>query len=363
MWRKLYQNMYDLIIIGAGPAGVMVAKTLISRGMKILLLEKGCSLAKRRDLVNGWFGHGLFALNRLDLNDKLLQNPKIIKEVLKMVQRIANQIKTSQNYYNLSDQAGYDLASYLYDSIYGKADVFFKTEVTKIEKNDSFLIHTKKNKFEGKKCLLSTGRNSLNFISDVCKDFNLDLNDTKFNIGVRVEVPTFKIKNLINDCENIGEDVRQNAFVGEWEESNMLSAFGHSLLNKKSRCSNFMMGFEMDVEEAIRNVKIINVLTGDKLKKERIEDFMEGRTILKHLNGFSLLKEKFKEMENTLPSFIDFAIMYIPEIRLQGLFKVNEDMQSEMPGLFGAGECTNKVSNLTGAMASGIIAAKTILKE
>ena len=363
MWRKSLKNMYDIIIVGAGPAGVMTAKTFVSRGLKILILEKGCSLDKRKDLVSGWFGHGMFALNRLDLEDNMLQNPKIIKEVLKMVQRISNQINLSKNYCRYSDQAGYDLASYLYDSIYGKADVLFKSEVVKIEQNEHFLVHTKKNKFEGKKCILATGRNSLDFISKVCKDLSIGLADTKFNIGVRVEVPSFKIKDLINDCENISEDVRQDAFVGEWEELNLLSAFGHGLLNKTSRCTNFMMGFEMNVEEAVRNVKIINVLTGDKLKKERIEDFMAGKTILKHLNGFSSLKEKFQEMEELLPSFIDFAIMYIPEIRLQGLFKVNENMQSKLRNLYGVGECTTKVSNLTGAMASGIIAAKTILKS
>jgi uncharacterized FAD-dependent dehydrogenase len=55
--------------------------------------------------------------------------------------------------------------------------------------------------------------------------------------------------------------------------------------------------------------------------------------------------------------------MYIPEVRLSGVLPVNQKMETSIFGLYGIGECTNRVSNLIGAMASGIIAVKNIVKE
>ena len=47
-------KIYDLVIVGAGAAGVMAAKTLINKNMSILIIEKGQDLKHRRNLVSGW---------------------------------------------------------------------------------------------------------------------------------------------------------------------------------------------------------------------------------------------------------------------------------------------------------------------
>ena len=126
-----------------------------------------------------------------------------------------------------------------------------------------------------------------------------------------------------------------------------------------------MVGFTSkgEISDAIRGVKIINVLANDRIRKERIIDFMEGRSILKHIKGFDSLKDVFTEIEKVLPSFSNYAIMHIPEVRLRGIFPVDDNMKTIVPKLYGAGECTTRVSNLIGAMASGLISARTILKE
>jgi uncharacterized FAD-dependent dehydrogenase len=366
-------KLFDLIIVGAGPAGVLAAKTVAAKNMSVLIIERGYNLNRRRNLISGWFGHGLHAMNRLELKDDLLQNTRAVNEAFKLIQRVSLQqnIKIHKNneFCRLSEKTGVELATYLFESISSKAKILFGHKVKNISKDsDLFVVETELQKFKCKKCLLSTGKNSIEWISQICQDLNINVINNSVKLGVRVEVPTFKINQVVEDCGDIKadncEDSRINSFVSEWEDSNIVSAFGHGLIDKKSRRTNFMVGFDVDgVNEAIRNVKIINVLANDKVKKERIEDFMVGKSILTHLESFGELHKTFKEIEKIFPSFINYAIMYVPEIRLKGVLPVDSHMRTEINNLYGAGECTSRVNTLIGAMASGLISAKTILKE
>jgi uncharacterized FAD-dependent dehydrogenase len=266
------------------------------------------------------------------------------------------------------------LASYFFEQINGRADMVFNTEALKIDNVDKyFVVHTTSNKFYGKKCLIATGKNSIDWINFLCNSFGLEPAKNSVKIGVRVEVPTFRINEMLADRGDVkmqdgytsADDARINSFVGEWEESNILSAFGHNLPEKRSGRTNFMVGVEPDkkLADVIREVQIVNVLANDRIKRERIEDYMQGRSVLKHIHVFDLLHQAFSDLEKCLPSFISYATMYIPEVRLKGAFPVEPSMATKVSGLYGAGECTSRVSTLIGAMASGLIAARIIIKE
>jgi len=58
-------NTYDVIIVGAGPAGIFAALELLTakKNLKILLLEKGEDLPDRKanDIFQGWGGAGTFS--------------------------------------------------------------------------------------------------------------------------------------------------------------------------------------------------------------------------------------------------------------------------------------------------------------
>jgi uncharacterized FAD-dependent dehydrogenase len=368
-------KIYDLIIVGSGPAGVMAAKKASEYGMSILMLEKGRDLFRRRDLTAGWFGQGLFKMDHLELKDPILKNTKAINEVFNLIKKLyGKKIKilthSKNKYCKLDSHFGMTLALYFFKSLVSTVDIIFNTEVLKIEFiNKCFIAHTTGNKFKGKRCLVATGKNSIDWINFLCKSFNLKPVKNSIKIGVRVEVPTFRIRNVLEEREYIKdgyfEDTRINSFVGEWEESNMLSAFGYNLPKKKSSRTNFMVGIEPDetIYNIIREIQIVNVLANDKIKRERIIDYMKGRSILKYIKTFDQLYQVFNNIENYIPSFINYATMYIPEVRLKGAFPVNPSMSTKISGLYGAGECTSRVNTLIGAMASGLIAIKTISKE
>ena len=71
------QTDYDVIIIGAGPAGIFVSLTLSKMGIdRVLLIEQGKDIAKRerrsgRDLLCGWGGAGAYSDGKLNLSTEV----------------------------------------------------------------------------------------------------------------------------------------------------------------------------------------------------------------------------------------------------------------------------------------------------
>jgi len=68
---------YDVIIVGAGPAGIFVALTLMNMGIhRVLLIEQGKDINKRdrrssRDLLCGWGGAGAYSDGKLNLSTEV----------------------------------------------------------------------------------------------------------------------------------------------------------------------------------------------------------------------------------------------------------------------------------------------------
>jgi len=65
-------NTYDVIIVGAGPAGIFAVLELLfsKKNLKVLLLEKGEDLPDRKsnDIFQGWGGAGTFSDGKLNLS-------------------------------------------------------------------------------------------------------------------------------------------------------------------------------------------------------------------------------------------------------------------------------------------------------
>ena len=63
-------EMFDAIVIGLGPAGMMATLTLAQKGYRVLGVDRGKSFAKRDsnmpyDVANGFGGAGLFSDGKL----------------------------------------------------------------------------------------------------------------------------------------------------------------------------------------------------------------------------------------------------------------------------------------------------------
>jgi len=362
--------IYDIIFIGAGPASLMAAKELLEKGLSVLIVEKGKDVNRRKDPICGWFGSGVSRVNRLEFEDPLFKVHEI-KDSINYLKKISIQkISKKNKYCNLSYETGKEMAKHFHDLL-KDVEVLFDNEVISIVKDGNyFRIETEKKEVIGKKCIIGTGKYSIEWIKNISGALGLKNSNKKAKMGIRVEVPTSKIKNYIAEQGDIFvkegnlfcEDVRINSTIGEWTDSEILSSFGYASI-ENSRKTNFMIGIEDDVEACIRNVKIVNVLNNDKIKKEYMKEFLSSKSILYNLDAFNSLRAMIDKLECIIPGITDYATVYIPEIRLNGILNVDNNMMTSLFGLYGIGECTDKVSNLIGAMASGIIVAKNLLKE
>jgi len=352
---------YDVIIIGAGPAGVSASYKL-SNKLSTLIIDEGKGISRKRNLTSGWFGRGLFELNDIKLNNDKECN--YILEELKNVARPSKPI-IKKKFCSFPLLAGPAIANFYLNKIGKTADILFNTKVYNIRKeNDLFIVTTSKKEYVGKKCIIATGSNSLVWSKKICKSAGIYSKTPTIKVGVRVEIPT-RILNCLTDDHNVNySDIRPNAFVGEWEDSRFVSAFSHGLPEERSEKTNFTIGKNYEeTNSIIRTIKIVNVLANDKIKREKVYNYLSGNSILKHIGLFSNLKETFLKIDEEISNFIDFAFMYIPELKYSGIIKVDEKMKTNIDGLYCIGEASIKAETIIGAMASGRIAAKGILGE
>lgn len=377
---------YDLAIIGAGAAGVLAAREVAGASLSVLLLEKGVKLSSRRDLACGWFGRALHSFDRLEGGE----GPDT-RRVLDLC-RSANKGRLEHcrgrgmrgteyhiqllpcSHYRMPPAVAAALAKKIYHELEAEIDIVFQVEVGEVvQENAGFRISTDKGAFFADRCLLATGSRSAEWTSSVCVNLGLTPVKPLVRLGVRVEIPTRMLKimaakqgDILAEHNNVRlDDARFGGFVGEWEDFGMISAFGHTLPDKRSERTNFMAGFaaENGFMEALRTARIVNVLSNDKVRRERIYDFLQGKSVLKHLPQFERLIGTFIEFDRLVPRFITTAAMYVPETKIGGTLPADSKMKTALPGLYGAGECVAGIRTLLEAMASGLTAARSVMED
>lgn len=377
-------KVYDLIVIGAGPAGALAAQLACKHGLATLVLERGRALKDRRDPACGWFGHGLNAMSRLEAdevdgadealelcreaNDGKVENRQCDEETHESRHFL------SGRWHELRPSTGRELAIRLYRSIAPSADLLFETEVRKVMRADEgFIVQANRGRFAAKRCLIAVGSKSAEWIVKIGKALGLDLKDPPVRFGVRVEMPARMMRPLLSDRGSIriehagvlSDDAWPNGFVSEWEDFKLISAFGYRPAGKRSERTSFMLsvGTSEGVDEALRVARILNVLSNDKLRRERAFDLVQGRSVMQHFAQFNSIVEGLMDWRCLVPRFIESATVHVPELRIGGVLPADDSMRTTCPGLYGAGQCVSQVKTLLGAMASGLTAARSIIED
>ena len=205
--KTLYQNVKnkkEIIIIGAGPAGLFAALELIKNGKKPIILERGKNIReRRRDLVKitrehtvnensnycfGEGGAGTFSDGKLYTRAKKRGDINNILDIL--IENGANpNIKV-----NTHPHIGTNKLPKIIESIrntiikYG-GEIIFNSKVTNIntKKNSIYSIEIEnKNIIKTSKIILATGHSARD-IFNILYNKNIDLELKPFAIGVRIE--------------------------------------------------------------------------------------------------------------------------------------------------------------------------------
>lgn len=251
------KNNYDVIIIGAGPAGIFTALELVKneKNLNILIVDKGKTLSKRNcparnlgkcmgcdpcSITFGWAGAGAFSDGKLSLSPKVggnitdymddKQAKTLIKyadsiylsfgaqsEIHGLNSRTIEDIKYEASKHNIqlipcpvrhlgTEKAFYVLQG-MYDYLIGDKGVTFSemTRVVDIIQKDGKacgLVINKNNEEEiiyADFIVAAPGRGGAEWLSEQTKKLSIKTNNNAVDIGVRVEVPNSIMDHLTKD--------------------------------------------------------------------------------------------------------------------------------------------------------------------
>lgn len=241
--------MYDIILVGAGAAGVFCAYELVKdkTDKKILMIEKGYPLNKRKcpktiskvkeckckccSIMEGFYGAGGFSDGKYNITNNFggeLYRYIGDEEAIDLMWEVDNinlkmggkdaklysttngdlKAKAIRHDLHLLDakvrHLGTDrnliIAENMYNFIKDKIEIKFETEVLDVEKyEDGFIIETKNETFKGKKLIVATGRTGSKWIGKICEKFNIKTENNRVDIGLRVELPAIVFKHITDD--------------------------------------------------------------------------------------------------------------------------------------------------------------------
>ncbi len=260
--------MYDVIIVGAGPAGIFCAYELIERNknIKVLLVDKGQDIFTRKcpilegklkkcpidkdgisgckpacSITNGFGGAGAFSDGKFNitaefggwLTDYLDDN--IVNDLITYVDNInlkfgatktitdpttskVRQIERDgmavglkllrAKVRHLGTENNLEILKKIYNYLDDKITMKFKTEIKDIivENGSVKGIVTKcDEKYNAGSVVLSVGRDGSKWLSSICKNNGIKMTNNQVDIGVRVET---------NDV--IMEEINENLYEGKF---------------------------------------------------------------------------------------------------------------------------------------------------
>lgn len=462
--------MYDVVIIGAGPAGLFTAYELITKNskLKVLILDKG-KLAEKRacpmnlnnakcmncnpcSILSGYGGAGTFSDGKLNFIPKLGKSdlfkymdqdkayqlindteeifnkfnmdskiyPSNMEEALKLKDKIA---KTGANLLIIKQKhLGSDkLPKYIEDfTNYLKNNGVVIMEMANVidvksKKDDlheiTYIKSNKKETIESKNVVIAPGRTGAKWIQELADNYNIPYISQSIEIGVRVEVrkeimeeicsiiydPTIFIKTeTYNDeirtfCTNPGGFVAKENYYG------YICVNGHALKDKKSNNSNFAFISKVSLTEPTTNTRqygesiarIANVLGDGKPIVQTLRDLRHGRRstisrieksfisptlkdcvagdlalVLPHRIIINIL-EGLQKLDKIIPGVNnDETLLYGPEIKFfSNEITTNKNMKLNDYNVYFIGDGSGKAGNIVTAAATGLIAARDILKR
>ena len=302
-----------------------------------------------------------------------------------------------------------------------KTEFFLGTAVTSIVKSDDYGYHVlsshqrKKVGYAAKVVLAAPGRSGAYWFRDVATQLHVRHNFGPIDVGIRLELnrkyydavtdivydPKFIFRTACHGdrvrtfCTNPGGRVRVENYC------NFKLVNGDALSGQKTENTNFALintvfltePFSDTTEFGHMIAKQFFLLGGGRPIVQRVGDFREGRrssssTFNNVTRHFGLCKatyratpgditlglpsriidnlwESLKKLDKIVPGILHpSTLLYAPEIKFFDThFITDENLETNIKGIFVAGDGTGKSRGIVGAAISGIIAAKGIIKK
>ena len=292
-------------------------------------------------------------------------------------------------------------------------DIFDNTEVRDIIKDkDHYIVKTNIDSkvLKAKKIIVAPGRTGAKWVQSLADKYNIPYISQSVEIGVRVEVrkeilkditdiiydPTIFIKTKTYNDEVRTFCTNPGGFVAKENYEGFICVNGHSLKDVKSNNSNFAFISKVTLTHPTTNTreygeaiaKIADILGAGKPIIQTLKDLKQGRRSEWHRieKGFieptlkdcvagdlalvlphRILKniiEGLEELDKIIPGVNnDETLLYGPEIKFfSNEIVTNNNMKLDTEDIYFAGDGAGKAGNIVAAAATGLIAARDILK-
>ena len=384
--------------------------------------EEALSLMKYVDEINmenGGEGTRLFSTAGTKFKKLCMQNR------LKLLDASVRHLGTDINYVVLKN---------LYAKLKNQVEFYFDTPVEKIEilgrrkerveegnaaaskeslktDCDGFVLHTKKEDFSAKKCIVSVGRSGSKWMESVCEDLEIPTKSNRVDIGVRVELPAVIFSHLTDELyeskivyrtELFEDNVRTfcmnpNGIVVNENTNGIVTVNGHSYEGeeKHTENTNFALLVAKHFSEPFKDsngygesiARLSNMLGGGVIvqrfgdlvrgrrsNQKRIEEGMVQPTLQATPGDLSLVLPKrildgIMEMIYALDKIApgtanEDTLLYGVEVKFYNMeVALDEHLESNCRGLYVIGDGSGVTHSLSHASASGIFVAREIAEK
>jgi uncharacterized FAD-dependent dehydrogenase len=457
-------KIYDVAIIGAGPAGIFASLELCNAGLDVLLLDKGgeidtricpvqnssgcCALCSPCNLVSGFGGAGAFSDGKLTLSTQvggrlkelvgLDQAQALIDYVdsiylkfgappkvygmgnntaeLEREAASAGLTLTPVKLRHLGTELCHETLKAMQSYLSSKLDIRLTTTIRHIIVEDDAVKAIETSNDESISCrylILAPGREGAEWLCSEADRLKLSLNSNPVDVGCRIEVPMTVMEKLtstlyesklefysksFNDrvrtfCMCPGGQVITESTGGS---DPVITVNGIGYTQPKTKNTNFAILVSTTFTEPFHEpiaygkylARLANILSGGVLV-QRLGDLMDG-----HRSTQARLKDSTIEpsLKAATPGDLSFALPYryvksivemlqamdklvpgvaFPQTLLYGIevkfyssqLKLTPRLETEISNVFAAGDGAGVSRGLVQASASGIIAAREILKR
>ena len=462
--------MYDVIIIGAGPAGLFSAYELSkeNKNLKIAILEKGnkvktricpmnkngipCQNCNPCNILSGYGGAGTFSDGKLNYIHKLGKSDltkymsesdaiKLIDETEEIFNKFnmdaevypsnmkeANEIRKKvsiagaklliikQKHLGSDHLPKYieGICNYLEKQGIELIDRCNVLDINKItEDNHEIICELKgKNKvYKAKKVIIAPGRTGAKWVQEFADKYKIPYYSQSIEIGVRVEVR----KDIMEDITKIiydptifiktktyGDEIRTfctnpGGFVAKENYYGYICVNGHALKETKSNNTNFAFISKINLTQPVTNTRlygesiarIANVLGDGKPIIQNLKDLKDGRRSEWHRLNKGFIEPTLKDcvagdlalvmphriitniiegleiLDKIIPGVNnDDTLLYGPEIKFfSNEIETNNSFKLNNDNIYFIGDGAGKAGNIVTAAATGLIAAKDILRS
>jgi len=460
---KPQKSGYDVIIVGAGPAGMFAGDELAGR-KSVLIIDQGrdieereCKMKRRGicthcdpcDIMCGVGGAGTYSDGTLNLRPDIggdlaaqTGDPEYAWELVDHVDKVfvrygapeqlyiprgdqvehlkrraaavgARFIEITQRHMG-SDNAPRVIANFEKDLKDRGIEFLLDTKVEDLVIEDGVckgVILKDGDRINSGYTIIAPGRVGATWVDEIVKKHNIGAKYAPIDVGVRIEVPAI----IMDPITKINRDPKfhiqtktyddfvrtfctnEHGYVVKEEYEGFIATNGHSLRNMQSENTNFAFLVRIELTEPMENTvrygrsiaKLATTIGGGKPVLQRMGDLRRGRrsteerlsknSVLNTLRDVTPgdismalphrivtdIKEGLEVLNEIIPGVAsDSTLLYAPEVKFYSMQAlVDRNMETTVRNLFAAGDGAGLSRDIVNAAATGVIAARGILKK